>query len=127
MEEGSPVSLYIHLVPEGDDTPRESFKLSINSEQTVNDIVTAADQHLAKRNDGNKIFTVLSLANEIGAAEIDRSSSIKDHFSDKGDVFVTVKIEVDTTKTVQPVATKKVEETKTLAKEKDVGKLAGKV
>jgi len=42
--------LYVHLIPESDNEIRESFKISLNSELKVHDLVKLIEKHLEKRN-----------------------------------------------------------------------------
>lgn len=42
--------LYVHLIPEGDNEPRESFKLTVQTSSTVDDLLKGVESHLCSRN-----------------------------------------------------------------------------
>lgn len=54
-------SLYVHLVPDGQHEVKESFKVEVNTNGTINDLSVLIQKYLETRNDGNKVYKILAM------------------------------------------------------------------
>ena len=56
------------------------------------------------RNDGNKVYEILSVASSFGGDELPRTAIAATELENGSDIYVKVRITVDTSKHVEPVA-----------------------
>lgn len=109
------ISLYVHMssVDRPDDI-LETLKVTLLGKSTEEETKEAPDtvqkicdklkEHLEKvRNDGNKTYEVQKLSKIFGGDALATDAIAADLFEDKDDVFATIKINVDTKKTVNPI------------------------
>ena len=84
---------------------RDSNEESKYEEDTIQNIVTQTQEHLDKvRNDGNKVYEVLNVSTSFGGDELERSAIAATELENGSDIYVKVRITVDTSKHVEPVA-----------------------
>jgi len=48
----------VHLIPDTTTEIKESFKLTVNGEQSISHLHQDVLKHLDSRNDGNKIYSI---------------------------------------------------------------------
>ena len=82
-------------------TPRGSEEESKGEEDTIQNVVESIAQHLEKeRNDGNKVYEILSISSFFGGEEIKRTAIAATELEKGSDVYVKVRITIDTSKHV---------------------------
>ena len=85
-------------------SPRDSNEESKNQEDTIEDIVRQIQEHLDNvRNDGNKVYEILGISTNFGGDELKRSAIAATELENGSDIYVKVRITVDTSKHVEPI------------------------
>ena len=97
------VSETLKLIVKG--TPRDNNEESKDEEHTIKDIVDQIMQHLEKeRNDGNKVYEILNVATSFGGDDLERTAIAATELEQGSDIYVTVRITIDTSKHVEPIS-----------------------
>ena len=74
-------------------------------EDTVQNVIAQVQEHLDKvRNDGNKVYEILNVASSFGGDELPRTAIAATELESGSDIYVKVRITVDTSKHVEPVS-----------------------
>lgn len=118
MESTKTFAVYVHLTPTSrpqevcetlklnlKGIPREPKEESKVEEDTIQKMVDQIQHHLnTVRNDGNKVYEILNVATSFDGENLKRDSSAAIALETGSDVYVKVRITVDSTKHVQPIA-----------------------
>ena len=95
--------IYTNLVVNGDIA--QTAKIQIEEDKKVIDLLQKVYDHLQIQNDGNKVYKLESVSlSHCGKPLKNLGQYLSTNFENGSEVFVNVKIEVDTSKTVKPIA-----------------------
>ena len=84
----------------------EESKVESTSGDSIDDLVTQVREFLtSQRNDGNKVYEILAVSPMFMGAPLPLTLTASSVLSQGSDVYVTVRITIDSTKHVKPLAT----------------------
>ena len=110
--------VYVHLTPTSrpqevcetlkinlKGTPRDAAEESKAEEDSIQQLVDQIQQHLdTVRNDGNKIYEILNVSTSFDGENLQRTAIAATELEAGSDIFVKVRITIDSSKHVQPIA-----------------------
>ena len=103
-------SFYAHFISDSSNEIQESTKVSLDlaDNPLVNHLLLAGLSYLESKNDGNKVYSVLSIsaADPAVAGPLPLDRYVSSYFEPADDVYFLVHVEVDESKHVQPIATR---------------------
>ncbi|CAI2377222.1 unnamed protein product [Moneuplotes crassus] len=108
-------SFYIHLIPRDLGQIKESFKISVNTneEGTVSKLYRDIYAYLETRNDGNKVYHINGIRNKKTGEDLPHDRFISSYFSPRSnDVYCMLDCSIDASKHVKPLESKPKEESK---------------